>query len=154
MPSLRECKCCRECFNLLEEKLDSINCISEHEEFVQLCSNKIVLNTTFIQHRRTKKNYKRVKSMTNKYVDLLTYFIHTGYESCRCFYYHYRRNIWLRSSIIRIIIFIYYNVFFVCLYSFLPFMPSIFFSLGSASIKWSYFTYIWLNLFMPPLYKK
>ena len=66
MPSLRECKCCRECSNLLEEKLDSINCISEHEEFVQLCLNKIVLNTAFIQYRRTKKNYKRVKSMTNK----------------------------------------------------------------------------------------
>ena len=66
MPTLVEAKCCRECGNLLEDKLHSIKCITEHEEFETLCLNRIVLNIAFIQYRRFQKNYKLVKAMSNK----------------------------------------------------------------------------------------
>ena len=36
MPSLVESKCCRECANLLEDKLDNVKCVCEHEEFETL----------------------------------------------------------------------------------------------------------------------
>ena len=63
MPSLIESKCCRECANLLEDKLDNVKCIIQHEDFDVLC--KTVPNTAFIQYRRRKNNYKLVKSMNN-----------------------------------------------------------------------------------------
>ena len=44
MPTI-ECICCRECENLLEEKLDRVKCITEQEIFLTLRLNKIVLNT-------------------------------------------------------------------------------------------------------------
>ena len=69
MPSLVESKCCRECANLKEDKLDHVKCVAEHEEFETLCLNKIVLNTAFIQYRRYKNNYNLVKQMNNKYVN-------------------------------------------------------------------------------------
>ena len=69
MPSLVESKCCRECANLIEDKLDHVKCVAEHEEFETLCLNKIVLNTAFIQYRRYKNNYNLVKQMNNKYVN-------------------------------------------------------------------------------------
>ena len=69
MPTLIEAKCCRECENLLEDKLDFSKCITDYEEFDTLCLNEIVLNTASIQYnRRFKKNYKMVKDMNNKYV--------------------------------------------------------------------------------------
>ena len=36
MPSLVESKCCRECANLLEDKLDNVKCVCQHEEFETL----------------------------------------------------------------------------------------------------------------------
>ena len=36
IPSLVESKCCRECANLLEDKLDHLKCVAEHEEFETL----------------------------------------------------------------------------------------------------------------------
>ena len=65
MPSLIESKCCRECPNLLEDKLNQVKCITQHEEFSILCLNPIVLNTAFVQYRRKKNNYRLVKSMNN-----------------------------------------------------------------------------------------
>ena len=64
MPSLIESKCCRECANLLEDKLDNIKWIIQHQDFPILCLCETVLNTAFIQYRR-KKNFKLVKSMNN-----------------------------------------------------------------------------------------
>ena len=71
MPSLVESKCCRECANLLEDKLDNVKCVCEHEELETLCLNKIVLNTAFIQYRRYKNKYKLVKQMNNKCVNYI-----------------------------------------------------------------------------------
>ena len=66
MPSLVESQCCKEFADLLESKLNEVDCITEHEEFETLCLNKIVLNTDFIRFRRYKKNFKLVKEMNNK----------------------------------------------------------------------------------------
>ena len=65
MPSFVESKCCRECSNLLEDKLDNFKCILHHEDLAILCLSKTVLNTAFIQYRRYKNNYKLVKTMNN-----------------------------------------------------------------------------------------
>ena len=59
-----ECKCCKEYFELLGEKLTNIKCITCHPDFNILC--KVVLETAAIRHRRYKSKFKDIKSFTNK----------------------------------------------------------------------------------------
>ena len=63
--TLDECKCCREC-NILGEKLEGIQCITENDDFKILCLNKIVLETACIRHRRYNNNFKDLRIFMNK----------------------------------------------------------------------------------------
>ena len=80
MPLLIESKCCKEYANLQEQKLDGINCITEHEEFDILCLNKIVLNTAFIQFRRYKNKFKLVKRNEQQVMNFYFFFFLQSYH--------------------------------------------------------------------------
>ena len=65
MPTLIECKCCREFQGLLDDKLEN-GCITSHKNFDTLCLCNIVLETAFIRYRRYKNIFTDVKDMTAK----------------------------------------------------------------------------------------
>ena len=64
LPSIYECKCCREPEALLNDKLNGISCVTLNEDFKILCLNKTVLDTAFVQHRRYLKNFKKIEKIT------------------------------------------------------------------------------------------
>ena len=52
MPTIIECRCCRECENLLEEKLDRVKCITEQEIFLYVSKNCSQCNTSILRSLR------------------------------------------------------------------------------------------------------
>ena len=60
--TLEECKRCREC-NILGEKLEGIQCLTESVDFKILSRNKIVLETACIdRHQRYNNNFKHLST--------------------------------------------------------------------------------------------
>ena len=54
---------------ILQNKLENIECITDHKDFDTLILNKNVLETAFIKHRCSKNNFKEF-NMSSKYVQL------------------------------------------------------------------------------------
>ena len=66
MPTLPESKCCKEFSQLLKEKLDSFNCITENQHFTDICLQKHILETAYIQNRRYNNKFADIKTVGNK----------------------------------------------------------------------------------------
>ena len=60
-----ECLCCKEC-NIIMEKLQRLNCITEHEDFENLILNESVLELAYVSNRRYSNNYVDIKKLNNK----------------------------------------------------------------------------------------
>ena len=65
--SKEEAVCCKDYKNLLGKKLDSIKCVTLHEEFKTLCLNRIVLETSAIREKCHKKNFKNATNFLDRY---------------------------------------------------------------------------------------
>ena len=51
MPNLRQSKCCQTT-NVVDGRLDGLNCITEHEGFIVNCLNPHVLEVAYYDHVR------------------------------------------------------------------------------------------------------
>ena len=63
--TLEECLCCKEC-GILTQKMEGINCITEHKDFNNLILNSSVLELGFISNRRYHNNFKDISKLNNK----------------------------------------------------------------------------------------
>lgn len=66
--TLDECYCCQES-GILAEKLQGIKCITEHKGFKDLVLSPYALEITLVVKRRQKKNFKKMKKITNRLVN-------------------------------------------------------------------------------------
>ena len=48
------------------EKLQRLNCITEHEDFENLILNESVLELAYVSNRRYSNNYVDIKKLNNK----------------------------------------------------------------------------------------
>lgn len=63
--TLEECLCCKEC-GILTQKMEGINCITEHKDFNNLILNSSVLELGFISNRCYHNNFKDISKLNNK----------------------------------------------------------------------------------------
>ena len=63
MDTLQECRCCKEFQELLvDDKFESINCITEHPHFNDICLQTHVLEAAYMQNRRYNNRYNIVNT--------------------------------------------------------------------------------------------
>ena len=66
METLAESRCCNEFKELLDEKLNSVTCITENPSFMAVCLRSDVLETAYMQNRRYNKRNSNVTTITNR----------------------------------------------------------------------------------------
>ena len=67
MPTDRECVCCQEWSDILENKLDGRNCIVDHPDFPQVCLDPLSLCMAYINFMAYKRIPGRVPEvLTNR----------------------------------------------------------------------------------------
>ncbi len=65
MQNARECICCQE-WDLLHNRLEDVDCITEHHEFETVCLNTAVLETAYISFMAYKHIGGRAPDMLSK----------------------------------------------------------------------------------------
>ena len=66
METLPESRCCKEFHELLGEKLNSVNCVTENPRFKAVCLQSDVLETAYIQNRRYNNRNSNVSTVSNR----------------------------------------------------------------------------------------